>query len=173
MTSPQHIHDSFITDDAEFAARFAALQRKQQQGTLTPAEHHEFAHLVSSPASETEHNAHHLRHLCAAARAGYVHSLYALSFVFEFGDYGVTPNPALAQRLMVICAQKQHPNALFQAVLREPDLTERNRLILIAAQKRSQTALWYLAESHAKGRNGFRQNRRLATFYKKFGADVD
>lgn len=97
MTSPQHIYDSFIADDAEFAERFAKLQRKQQ-GMLTLAEHHEFAHLVSPAASEAEHNAHHLRHLCAAARAGYVHSLYALSFVFEFGDYDVTPNPALAQR---------------------------------------------------------------------------
>ena len=50
------------------------------------------------------------------------------------------PNPTLAQRLMDICAKKQHPNALFQAALREPDPAERNRLILIAVQKRSQTA---------------------------------
>ena len=100
-----------------------------------------------------------------------MHSLYALSFIFEFSDYGVPPNPALAQRLMDICARKQHPNALFQAALREPDPAERNRLILIAAQKRSQTACWYLAESYAKGRNGFRANRRLATFYKKLAWD--
>lgn len=172
MPTPQHIHDSFHARDAEFVPRYAQLQRKQQQGTLTPAEHHEFAHLAPPNASEAEDNAHYLRHLCAAARAGHVHSLYALSFIFEFGDYGVTPNPALAQRLMDICAKKQHPNALFQA-LREPDLAERNRLILIAAQKRSQTACWYLAESYAKGRNGFRPNRRMATFYKKRAWDDD
>ena len=74
---------------------------------------------------------------------------------------------------MDICAKKQHPNVLFQAALREPDLAERNRLILIAAQKRSQTACWYLAESYAKGRNGFRPNCRMATFYKKRAWDDD
>ena len=100
-----------------------------------------------------------------------MHSLYALSFIFKFGDNGVPANPALAQRLMDICAKKQHPNALFQAALREPDPAERNCLILIVAQKRSQTACWYLAECYAKGRNGFCANRRLATFYKKLAWD--
>ena len=171
MPIPQHIHDTIIATDAQLAARQAELQRKQQHGTLTPSEHHEFAHLIPPNASPAEEDVHYLRHLCAAARAGYVHSLYALSFIFEFGDNSVPANPALAQRLMDICAKKQHPNALFQAALCEPDPLERNRLILIAAQKRSQTACWYLAESYAKGRNGFRANRRLATFYKKLAWD--
>ena len=91
MPTPQHTHDTIIATDAQLAARQAELQRKQQHGTLTPSEHHELAHLIPPNAREAEHRTHYLRHLCAAARAGYVYSLYALSFIFEFGDYGVPP----------------------------------------------------------------------------------
>mgnify|MGYP000864842291 CR=1 FL=1 len=110
---------------------------------------------------------HYLRHVCRAARSGYVHALYQLSFVFEYGDYGAAKDAALARRLMGICARKQHPNAIFHAAWQARDEAEHRRLILLAARKRSQAAYLYLADCHAKGRDGFRQNRRLATFYKK------
>ena len=136
-------------------------------GRLTPAEHYVFAHFVPFDWDEAAVAEHYLQHLCRAARSGYVHALYQLSFVFEYGDYGAAKDAALARRLMGICARKQHPNAIFHAAWQARDEAERRRLILLAARKRSQAAYLYLADCHAKGRDGFRQNRRLATFYKK------
>ena len=156
---PEHFSDD---DSYEYYA-----DKLARTGRLTPAEHYVFAHFVPFDWEEVAVAEHYLRHVCRAARSGYVHALYQLSFVFEYGDYGAAKDAALARRLMGICARKQHPNAIFHAAWQARGEAERRQLILLAARKRSQAAYLYLADCHAKGRDGFRQNRRLATFYKK------
>ncbi len=167
--SQQHIHDCFLADSGEYLENYQYLAHKWQTQGLSPAEHYAFAHLTPPHLSPLEDETRYLHHLCEAARGGYLHAWYKLAFIFEYGDYGVTPNLPLAERLLQLCFKKQHPNAIYIMACRlwQYDLAQAKQLLWQAAALRSQGAYFLLAECYARGRYGFRPNRRLATFYKK------
>lgn len=170
---PPLAHTRIVSPAAEYRAEAAPYLAKAR---LNGAEHHRFAHILCADDNEATQQAHYRRHLCAAARLGNAAALYDLACYFR-GAYPdleqiVTPDAALAERLMDLAVRKQYPHALCERacdfLYKTGDTVRGREYLLRAAAGRSQQALLMLADFHAHGRFGFRRSRRLATFYKKF-----